>query len=80
MRQVVVKVGTPGGSNGHKIVSRCIQGLFREVGISPNFVWDQVFEIPDRYTAYEEQRKRLEEGVLDEKVKQIQAAQRGKIL
>lgn len=77
LRRLVVKVGTPGGSNGHKIVSRCIQGLFREVGVSPNFIWDEAFEIPDRYTSYEEQRKRLEAAALDEKVKQIQAAQRG---
>lgn len=72
-----MKVGTPGGSSGHKIVSRCIQGLFREAGVSPNFLWDEAFHIPDRYTSYEEQRKRLEEATLDEKVKQIQAAQRG---
>eukprot|EP00892_Ulva_mutabilis_P002767 jgi/Ulvmu1/12491/UM009_0144.1 len=79
LRRVVVRVGTPGGSNGHSIVSRCIQGLFREVGISPNFVWDKGFEIPERYISHE-QRKRLESAALDEKVKHIQAAQRGEQL
>lgn len=76
LRRLVVRIGTPGGSNGHKIVSRCIQGLFREVGMSPNFVWDKGFEIPHAYLS-NEQRICLEDADLDQKVKQIQAVQRG---
>jgi hypothetical protein len=71
-----VKVGTAGGSNSHQLVYRCMQGLFREVGLSPNFIWDGTYEVPDKYLTYEH-RQALEQARLEGKVKGIQAIHRG---
>lgn len=76
LRRLVVKVGTAGGSNSHQLVYRCMQGLFREVGLSPNFIWDGSYEVPDKYLTYEH-RKALEEARLLAKAQGIQAMQRG---
>lgn len=53
-----------------------MQGLFREVGLSPNFIWDGSFEVPDKYLPYE-QRQALNEARLDAKVRGMQAIHRG---
>lgn len=71
-----MKVGTAGGSNSHQLVYRCMQGLFREVGLSPNFIWDGAFEVPDRYHTYEH-RQALEQARLEAKVRGVQAIHRG---
>ena len=76
LRRLVVKVGTAGGSNSHQLVYRCMQGLFREVGLSPNFIWDGAFEVPDRYHTYEH-RQALEQARLEAKVRGVQAIHRG---
>lgn len=73
----MVKVGTAGGTNSHQLVYRCMQGLFREVGLSPNFVWDGAYQVPDRYLTYEH-RKTMEEARMNAKVEGIQAIHRGK--
>lgn len=77
LRRLVVKVGTAGGSNSHQLVYRCMQGLFREVGLSPNFIWDGTFDVPDKYLTFEH-RQALEEARLDAKVQGIQAIHKGK--
>jgi hypothetical protein len=74
----VVKVGTPGGSSSYKIVYRSVQGLFREVGLSPNFVWDGVYEVPASYMPYQH-RKAREDAQMQAKVAGIQAIHRGQL-
>jgi hypothetical protein len=76
LRRIVCNIGTTGSASNHTLVHRSMQGLFREVGLTPNFVWDENFPIPEVHLL-NDQRKALEEAKLDHAVEQIQRAQRG---
>jgi hypothetical protein len=76
LRRLVCNIGTTGTSRGHSITHRAMAGLFQEVGLSPNFVWDKAFEVPTKHMPLEH-RKALEEARLDNTVDTIKRAQRG---
>ena len=63
-------------TGGHQLVHRAMQGLFKEVGLSPNFVWDTGYEIPDAHLPADH-RRALEEAHLEQTVEQIQRVHRG---
>lgn len=73
---MVCNIGTTGTLGGHPLVHRSVQGLFKEVGLSPNFVWDDQFSIPETLLPAD-QRAALEEARLDHTVEQIKRVQRG---
>jgi hypothetical protein len=76
LRRVVCNVGTTGTPNGHAVTHRAVQGLFKEVGLTPNFVWDASYEVPEVLLPYD-QKKALEDARLDNTVAQIKNAQQG---
>lgn len=75
LQRVVCKIGTTGGDS-HRLVHRSLQGLFKAVGLSPNFVWNDKFEVPEAYLT-PAQRMQLEEAKVDSIADQIIAHQRG---
>lgn len=76
LRRVVCSIGTTGSTSGHNLVHRSMQALFREVGLTPNFVWDSDYAVPSMYLPYD-QKRALEEARLDNTVEQIKRVQRG---
>jgi hypothetical protein len=73
---VVCTLGTTGGSSCHRLVHRSMQGLFKEVGLSPNFLWDREYCVPTSHLSYAE-RAALENAQMAKRVESIRAAQRG---
>jgi hypothetical protein len=76
LRRVVCNVGTTGTNNSHNLVHRALQGLFKELGLTPNFLWDEKFEVPEVHLPYEH-RKALQDARVDNTVAQIKRAQAG---
>jgi hypothetical protein len=73
---VVCTLGTTGGLNTHKYVHRSMQGLFKEVGLSPNFLWDDEYGVPSSHLSYTE-RAAQDSAQMAARVEGIRAAQRG---
>jgi hypothetical protein len=78
LRRIVFNIGSTGksGAQSHNLVHRAMQGLFREAGLTPNFVWDDHFTVPTEFMPIEQQ-KAAEEAKIENAVGVIKRAQRG---